>query len=186
MSKPCTMFVNRVGFKVSDYKFERKIPRKKAEVEGSEWLKCLESRDKFSFDDFPNLKFTAYRSRGGYWSAQRRVEGKLRHEYLGSSSDLTADILVAAAKLLALPPDVYEIHKDYQKSHKNEHETKSSYLFALHLIDEYIALNACDFDDVAKYLFKTFRQWVTREAATNLKQRPVRKGSAMPKGGSGK
>ena len=82
------------------------IPKTRAEMPKSGWLDWLERHDRFKLE-LPGGKFTAYKSAKGYWSAQRRVERKLRHEYLGSSSDLTYEVLDLTARKMNLGSSAY-------------------------------------------------------------------------------
>lgn len=51
--------------------------------------------------------FTARRRKGDYWNAYRKVNGKLRQEYLGKSSDLTETKLIETARTLAMDNSAY-------------------------------------------------------------------------------
>lgn len=55
----------------------------------------------------PQGSFTARRRKGDYWNAYRKVNGKLRQEYLGKSSDLTETKLIETAKTLAMDNSAY-------------------------------------------------------------------------------
>ena len=61
------------------------------------WTEWLEQHRQFRFQCGSEAKFTAYKSAKGYWTAQRRYNGKLRHEYLGDSRQLTWEKLQAIA-----------------------------------------------------------------------------------------
>lgn len=61
------------------------------------WIEWLERNRQFRFQCGSEAKFTAYKSAKGYWTAQRRYNGKLRHEYLGDSRLLTWEKLQAIA-----------------------------------------------------------------------------------------
>jgi hypothetical protein len=82
------------------------IPRTRAEMPKSGWLDWLECHTRFKFES-PFGKFTAYKSKKGYWAAQRRVSTKLRHEYLGSSSDLTYELLDQTARKMNMGNSAY-------------------------------------------------------------------------------
>jgi hypothetical protein len=82
------------------------IPRTRAEMPKSGWLDWLECHNRFKFES-PFGKFTAYKSKKGYWAAQRRVSTKLRHEYLGSSSDLTYELLDQTARKMNMGNSAY-------------------------------------------------------------------------------
>jgi hypothetical protein len=110
------------------------IPRTKTEMLKSGWLDWLESHNRFKFENPDGGKFTAYKSGKGYWTAQRRVHGKLRHEYLGSSSDLTYETLDQMARKMDMGdsaywrekyPDPRAVHKLNVESHKTNYETVS-------------------------------------------------------------
>lgn len=51
--------------------------------------------------------FTARQRKGGYWNAYRKINGKLRQEYLGKAEDLSLSKLIETAFLLALPGTDY-------------------------------------------------------------------------------
>jgi len=82
------------------------IPRTRAEMPKSGWLDWLECHTRFKFES-PFGKFTAYKNKKGYWAAQRRVSSKLRHEYLGSSSDLTYELLDQTARKMNMGHSAY-------------------------------------------------------------------------------
>jgi hypothetical protein len=95
------------------------------------WHDWLNKHHKFHFECGDSAKFTAHKSTRGYWSAQRRVNRKLRHQYLGDSSKLDWDILEAAARKMDLPDSVYwrqiypqPVEEDKKKSRKMRYETK--------------------------------------------------------------
>lgn len=71
------------------------------------WIEWLESHDRFRFECDFDAKFTAYKSNKGYWTAQRRYNGKLRHEYLGDSRHLTWEKLERTAKTLNMGDSAY-------------------------------------------------------------------------------
>jgi hypothetical protein len=86
------------------------------------WHDWLSKHKKFHFECGATAKFTAHKSTRGYWSAQRRVNGKLRHQYLGHSSSLDWDILEAAAKKMDLGDSAYwgQIYSQSVEEHKNK------------------------------------------------------------------
>ena len=100
------------------------IPRTRGEIAKSGWLDWLECHTRFKFEN-PFGKFTAYKSKKGYWAAQRRVSGKLRHEYLGSSSDLTYELLDQTARKMNMDNSAYwrEKHPDSRSGRKSEIES---------------------------------------------------------------
>jgi hypothetical protein len=69
-------------------------------VDSPEWFSWLESIPTFSYQSADG-KFTA-RKQGNYWNAYRKSFGKLRQEYLATTSNLTLDKLQEVAKLLDL------------------------------------------------------------------------------------
>jgi hypothetical protein len=110
------------------------IPRIRTEMPGSEWLDWLESHNRFKFENPDGGKFTAYKSSKGYWTAQRRIHGKLRHDYLGASSNLTYETLNQIARKMDMRdsaywrekyPDPRAVHKPNVESHKKNYETVS-------------------------------------------------------------
>lgn len=100
------------------------IPRTRAEMLKSGWLDWLECHNRFKFEN-PFGKFTAYKSKKGYWAAQRRVSTKLRHEYLGSSSDLSYELLAQTARKMNMGNLAYwrEKHPDPRAGRKSEIES---------------------------------------------------------------
>jgi hypothetical protein len=107
------------------------IPKTTAKMSKSGWLEWLERHDRFKFES-PTGKFTAYKSSKNYWTAQRRVQGKLRHEYLGASGDLTYHLLDQTATKMNMPdsaywrqkyPDPRAEQKLNVQSHKKNYET---------------------------------------------------------------
>jgi hypothetical protein len=110
------------------------IPKTRAEMPKSGWLQWLEQHNRFKFESPCGGKFSAYKSPKGYWTAQRRVQGKLRHEYLGTSSDLTYELLDQAARKMNMGNSAYwrEKYPDPRaeqqanvESHKENYETVS-------------------------------------------------------------
>lgn len=69
-------------------------------IGSSGWIDWLEHNRQFRFQCGSEAKFTAYKSLKGYWTAQRRYNGKLRHEYLGDSRHLTWEKLERTATKL--------------------------------------------------------------------------------------
>lgn len=55
----------------------------------------------------PEGSFTARQRKGGYWNAYRKMDGKLRQEYLGKAEDLSCSRLIGTARILALPGGEY-------------------------------------------------------------------------------
>jgi len=100
------------------------IPRNRSEMPRSGWLDWLECHNRFKFES-PFGKFTAYKSKKGYWAAQRRVSTKLRHEYLGSSSDLTYELLDQTARKMNMSNSAYwrEKYPDPRAGRKSEIES---------------------------------------------------------------
>jgi len=110
------------------------VPKTRVEMSKSGWLEWLECHNRFKFENPHGGKFTAYKSAKNYWTAQRRVQGKLRHEYLGSSSDLTYELLDQVARKMGMGnsaywrekyPDPRSEHKLHVQSHKESYETVS-------------------------------------------------------------
>jgi ribosome-associated translation inhibitor RaiA len=99
MPKPNTApVVKRDGLHLQDY--DNPIP-----LGSPQWVEWLEHNKSFRFQgesigyeiqpgtgflDFEDITFTAFKSKNGkYWNAQRRVNGTLRGQYIGSHQDLT-------------------------------------------------------------------------------------------------
>src|SRR6266536_2638634 len=61
------------------------------------WYDWLEQQSSFTFVDHA-LTFMARRTRGSYWKAYRRHQGKLYRIHLGHSPTLTLERLQAAAQ----------------------------------------------------------------------------------------
>jgi hypothetical protein len=76
------------------------IPHERAKVQSSGWHDWLLHHNKFRFESAAG-SFTAFKSSKGYWTAQRRVDRNLRHQYLGESHTLTYEALEETAKILA-------------------------------------------------------------------------------------
>ncbi len=76
-------------------------------IGSSAWTEWLERNNRFRFECDFNAKFTAYKSNKGYWTAQRRYNGKLRHEYLGDSRHLSWDKLAETARKLNMGDSAY-------------------------------------------------------------------------------
>ena len=83
------------------------IPSTRAGIENTSWGIWLNSNRKFRCDLGKGLTFTAYKSKGGYWAAQRRVNGKLRNLYLGQSHDLIFPRLWEIAREISVPDSEY-------------------------------------------------------------------------------
>lgn len=74
-------------------------------IESDQWQEWLDAHDKFKFENGCHLrdtKFTAYKSKTGHWTAQRRMHGRLRHQYLGKPQDMTYEKLQAVAEKLGI------------------------------------------------------------------------------------
>jgi hypothetical protein len=74
------------------------------------WFDWLEKNTSFHYESIDG-KFTACkesRASGMFWYANRRVNGKLRRCYIGSTKDLTLEKLLAIARKLS------GIHSSYQ------------------------------------------------------------------------
>jgi hypothetical protein len=106
------------------------IPKTRAEMPKSGWLDWLERHDRFKLE-LPGGKFTAYKSAKGYWTAQRRVDRKLRHEYLGSSSDLTYEVLDQTARKMNMGSSAYwqEKYPDPRAERKSNVESHNDKLY---------------------------------------------------------
>lgn len=107
------------------------IPTTRTQMLQSEWLDWLESHNRFKFESRLG-KFTAYKSKKDYWTAQRRLHTKLRHEYLGTSTNLTYELLDQTAKKMNMGDSAYwtEKHSDPRvgkntnvESHNENYET---------------------------------------------------------------
>jgi hypothetical protein len=83
---------------------ERPVPLR---IGSPGWIDWLEKNNRFRFECDFDAKFTAYKSNKGYWTAQRRYNGKLRHEYLGDSRHLTWEKLEQTAKKLNMGDSAY-------------------------------------------------------------------------------
>ena len=125
MKKPKAPLVNLAGLHEEAHPLPIAIGSKR-------WHDWLNKHHKFHFQCGDTAKFTAHKSTRGYWSAQRRVNGKLRHQYLGDSSSLTWDILEAAARKMDLPEQTYwqqiypqPVEVNLKKSPKVVYETES-------------------------------------------------------------
>lgn len=82
-------------------------------IESDQWQAWLDAHDKFKFEDECFLsrdrRFTAYKSRTGHWTAQRRMHGRLRHQYLGKPQDMSYEKLqTVAEKLGVVSETIYE------------------------------------------------------------------------------
>jgi predicted RNase H-like nuclease (RuvC/YqgF family) len=77
-------------------------------IESDQWQTWLAENGKFKFESGWSDKFTAYKSKKDIWTAQRRVNGRLRHQYLGKNQELTYERLLATAQKLALNDSNYE------------------------------------------------------------------------------
>lgn len=112
------------------------IPHERAKVQSSGWHDWLVNHSKFRFKT-PSGSFTAYKSDKGYWTAQRRVDRKLRHQYLGESHTLTYETLDETARILD-SPDYWHKHvsdkgrpreadKELRRESHKEYETNLSH-----------------------------------------------------------
>ncbi len=118
------------------------IPHERAKVQSSGWHDWLLHHNKFRFESAAG-SFTAFKSSKGYWTAQRRVDRNLRHQYLGESHTLTYETLEETAKILAAgdywhkhvsnkgrPREVDKELLRSQKSHIPAYETEQTGLEA--------------------------------------------------------
>jgi hypothetical protein len=68
-------------------------------VGSQEWFQWLETVSSFRYED-GNGDFAVQKRNGKYWNAVKRKIGDRRQEYLGKTSDLTADKLKEVSHLL--------------------------------------------------------------------------------------
>lgn len=83
------------------------------------WFEWLESHESFNFENTDG-KFTAVKTRG-YWTAHRRVKGKLYRHYLGASQDLKLNKLCEAAK--DITTSVFSLAQSRKPEHQSSYET---------------------------------------------------------------
>lgn len=84
------------------------------------WFDWLEKHSSFRFLEnhsdglyFSN-RFTANKDSRGYWTASRKIDGKLRRKRLGNSQQLKYSILVATAQILREDYRERDIHTEYK------------------------------------------------------------------------
>lgn len=103
------------------------------EIGTQSWYEWLESNNRFRFEG-TNGTFTAYKGDKGFWTAQRKVHQRLRHEHLGRSNALTFEKLDLTARKMAMGDSAYWGEKHSPKraespkvtrSHKEKSETNS-------------------------------------------------------------
>jgi chromosome segregation ATPase len=128
--------VREDGLHSSDLPGVLAIPHERAKVQSSGWHDWLLTHSKFRVE-ISSRSFTAYKSEKGYWTAQRRKDGKLRHQYLGESHTLTYETLDETARILGAP-DYWNKHVSdkgrpreadkelRQESHNKPYETKTN------------------------------------------------------------
>ena len=126
------------------------IPRTRGEMPKSGWLEWLECHDRFKFENPSGGKFTAYKSAKSYWTAQRRVQGKLRHEYLGASSDLTYELLEQAARKMDMGNSAYWREKYPDPRTEQESNVESHKEKKYETIRESPAQNAAEVEELKR------------------------------------
>jgi hypothetical protein len=156
------------------------IPRTKSEMPKSGWLEWLEKCDRFKFEGSDGSKFTAYKSPKHYWTAQRRVQGKLRHEYLGSSDELTYETLDQVGRKMNMGNSAYwrEKYPDpraEQQTNLQSHTTKS-----YETVAETSEQNAAKIENLKQQLAET--QKAIGDYQLNLKAETERADQAVSDG----
>jgi uncharacterized coiled-coil protein SlyX len=155
------------------------IPRTKAEMSKSAWLEWLEKSDRFKFEGSDGSKFTAYKSPKHYWTAQRRVDGKLRHEYMGSSSDLTYETLDQTARKMNMKSSAY--WREKYPDPRAEQETKAeSHTKNYETESKVSAQNAAEIEKLKQQLTET--QKAIADLKHQLKQETQRADDAVYNG----
>jgi len=99
----------------------------------------------------PEGSFTARRRKGDYWNAYRKVQGKLRQEYLGKSPDLTQTRLIETARTLAMDNTEYWRMK-YPRPERPAQPSQES-------TDLYNPSSDCITDIDSKETTNAVRQW---------------------------
>jgi hypothetical protein len=99
----------------------------------------------------PEGSFTARRRKGDYWNAYRKVQGKLRQEYLGKSPDLTQTKLIETARTLAMDNTEYWRMKYPRPEQAPQEAAKSTGL--------YNPSSDCITDIDSKETTNAVRQW---------------------------
>lgn len=131
MTKQSAPLVTVIGLSDPELPAVLAIPQSQSEMYNSGWHDWLQCHSKFRFQVSSSLttdaSFTAYKSNKGFWSAQRRMHGRLRHQYLGESHTLTWDKLESTARKMAMQSEsAYEkslrkVDKELlSQSHKDE------------------------------------------------------------------
>lgn len=133
--------VREDGLHSSDLPGVLAIPHEKAKVQSSGWHDWLVTHSKFRFET-PSGSFTAYKSEKGYWTAQRRMDRKLRHQYLGESHTLTYETLDEAARTLGAPDywDKHVSNKGRPREADKELKQESHTSYETNLTQEEIAI----------------------------------------------
>jgi hypothetical protein len=156
------------------------IPRTKSEMPKSGWLEWLEKTNRFKFEGSDGSKFTAYKSPKHYWTAQRRVQGKLRHEYLGSSNELTYQTLDQTARKMNMGDLAYwrEKYPDPRANQQtnSESHTKTSY----ETVAETSEQNAAEIENLKQQLAEA--QNAIGDCQQNLKAETERANQAVSDG----
>lgn len=68
-----------------------------------QWLDWLDSRQSFRYEPDTGYGFTVRQEKAGYWYGYRKISGKLRKRYIGTSDELTTTRLTEISQLLEQP-----------------------------------------------------------------------------------
>lgn len=121
MIRPTPILVSQSGIDDPRYPVPIK-PDTEAWYDWFENHKSFRYQENFTDGIFISKRFTANKDTRGYWTASRKMDGKLKRKRLGKSRDLTYDKLVEVAIALIArrkyddPAKMYqEIRKQYEK-----------------------------------------------------------------------
>ncbi|NEP37393.1 MULTISPECIES: hypothetical protein [unclassified Moorena] len=139
------------------------VPANASTMMGSDWHGWLKTNFKFRFKHGTDVSYTAYKHQDSYWKVQRRVNGRLRNKYLGSSSELHYERLLDIGHQLALPDELYWQNETGQKTGSQElRELNYKINGANDLIEQYLTAHGKDAMPGSPRWehLRRFRQWL--------------------------
>ncbi|AOY85051.2 hypothetical protein BJP36_35475 (plasmid) [Moorena producens JHB] len=126
-------------------KWTIQIPADAYTMTGSDWYGWLKTNSKFRFKHGADVSYTAYKHSDSYWKVQRRVNGRLRNKYLGSSGELHYGRLLDIGHQLALPDELYWQKETGQTTGSQElRELNYKISGANELIEQYLTAHGKD------------------------------------------
>ena len=163
MKRPSTSTVIDGLLHWVDHPNKLEVPPDADSMLASEWYFWLINNEKFRFKHGADVSYTAYKVQKTYWKVQRRVNGRLRNKYLGSSAELHYARLLDIGHQLALPDELYWTNETGQTTGSQElRELNYKICGANELIEQYLTAHNKDVIPGSPRWehLRRFRQWI--------------------------